>query len=132
MNLPADFRGSSLPVSFRVIDESGEQQYSETLTVPVLDYTAAEAEEVLNQVLADPKASAQQKTLARSVLTPTSKGKDLEDGNNGGNTSGRAGTTPGANVSEGSSTAGVVFAVLVLIAGLVGIVALPAMPGARR
>ena len=135
VNLPADFRGSSLPVSFRVINESGDQQYSETLTVPVLDYIAAEAEEVLSQVLADPKASAQQKTLARSVLTPTSKGKDLEDGNNGGNTSGRVGTTPGANVSEGSSTAGIIFAVLALIAaiaGLVGIVALPAMLGARR
>lgn len=130
VSLPADFRGSTLPVSFRLFNASGEEQYNETLTVPVLDYTASEADAVLKQVLADPTASAQQKTLARSVLTPTNKGADLGDGDDTDDRSKPdSGQRPGPQVSEGSSTAGVVLAVLALIAaiaGLIGIVALPA------
>lgn len=90
------------------------------------------------QVLADPTASEQNKTPAHGVLTPTNKGSDVGDG---GGTSDRnkpdSGQNRGPAVSEGSSTAGIVAAVLALIAaiaGLIGIVAVPANSnfGARR
>lgn len=71
----------------------------------------------LKQVLADSTESEQQKTLARKILTPASEGAGLGDGGGRGDWSGnQPGQNPGLTVSEGSSTAGIVIAVLALIA----------------
>lgn len=142
VNLPADYRGSSLPVSFRLVNEAGEEQYNETLTVPVLDYSAAEAAAVLKKVLADGSVPAQQKILARSVLTPIAEGAAVpgEDRapSNGGDDRSPSVDETGQNQSQraktagSSSTAGLVFAVVALIAAIAGLVGLVALPNMQR
>lgn len=73
VTLPARFRGAELPTTIRVVNADGVQQYSEAHSLPVLDYTEAEAEKVLKEILADPATPKEDREAARRLLDPQAK-----------------------------------------------------------
>ena len=77
LQVESGFAGTSMPVTIRVYNEAGVEQYNETLKIPVLDYTAEELARVLDEVLADPAASPEVKAAARETT------ERLDRSNNG-------------------------------------------------
>lgn len=86
LQVKKDFAGASLPVTIRLYNEGGVQQYNETLSIPVLDYNSEELSKVLEEVLADPNADPKVKEAARETaerLKQVNSGGGNGNGNNG-------------------------------------------------
>ena len=64
----ADFKERALPIQFTLFNAEGEQQYSQELRVPVLDFTEEEIREVLDQLPDD--SSTALKNLADQKMKP--------------------------------------------------------------
>ena len=94
------FTGSSLPVTIRLFNEAGVEQFNETFSIPVLDYTAEDISNVLTEVLADPTIDPKVKQAAEQALASLgSADGDSGDSGDAGDTGSepKPGTNPGSD-----------------------------------
>ena len=75
----------SLPVTIRLFNEAGVEQFNETFSIPVLDYSVEELSTVVDEVLADPNGDPKAKEAAKKVLERLEKAKKDKDDGNGKN-----------------------------------------------
>ena len=94
------FTGSSLPVTIRLFNAAGVEQFNETFSIPVLDYTAEDISNVLTEVLADPTIDPKVKQAAEQALASLgSADGDSGDSGDAGDTGSepKPGTNPGTD-----------------------------------
>lgn len=66
-------KGAKMPVEFVVTNEKNQEVFRETFRFPVLDYTPAEAQKVLEEVKKDPAIKPEEKQRARDRLEPVAE-----------------------------------------------------------
>lgn len=110
--------GPVMPVNIQIINASGERVFSDRYEVSVLDYTAEEAKQVLDEVMDSDTVSVEVKQLAKTKLegidapsaaTPKTQTKTTADASQQKNT---------VRNDDGPSTVAIVLGVLLALGGI--------------
>ena len=102
-------KGATMPLDVAVRNKDGDEVFAEHYDLSLLDYSADEAKQVREEVLADPDASQAMRELAEAKLGapigPTETPSDTSD------------------PARGSSTTDIVIAVLAALGGVIALIA---------